>query len=89
MHTRELLALSRLEEFAAWAIAEGFTREPAKGDYEVLRLRWPGQPPLIYFTRLSTHAGGDPVHATAQHEGSKLVKRWLRERKDVQRCPVK
>src|ERR1700722_19973985 len=38
--SRSMLALSKLEQFAAWAVADGFVREPTKGEYEVLRLRW-------------------------------------------------
>ena len=83
MATRELLALSKLDEFALWAETQGFVREHVKGDYEVLRLRVPGYAPLIFFTRLQMLAGGTPQHATSQHEGTQLVHRWLRSRKAV------
>jgi hypothetical protein len=81
--TRELLALSKIEEFAAWAETQGFNREKPRGYYEVLRLRITGQPPLIFFTRLTTLSGGTPQHATSQSEGTKLVHRWLRSRKEA------
>jgi hypothetical protein len=81
MANRELLALSKLDEFAAWAATQGFQREPTKGLYKVLRLRIPGQPPLIFYTRSTTLAGGKPQHATAQYDGAQLVRRWLRSRR--------
>ena len=81
MATRELLALSKIDEFADWAVHQGFTRNPTKGDYEVLRLQFEKQKPIIFFQRLSTRSGGNPIHATAQHDGAQLVRRWLRTRK--------
>jgi hypothetical protein len=76
--SRSLLAISKLEEFAAWAIADGFVREETKGEYEVLRLRWAekinGQrmQPYIFFRRDGAQ------HATSQAEGTQLVARWLK-----------
>lgn len=76
--SRSLLAISKLEEFAAWAIADGFVREDTKGEYEVLRLRW-GQKidgrwmqPYIFFRRNGS------LHATSQAEGTQLIARWLK-----------
>jgi hypothetical protein len=76
--SRSLLPLSKVEEFAAWAIADGFVREETKGVYEVLRLRW-GQKvngrkmqPYIFFKRAAAH------YATTQAEGTQLVSRWMR-----------
>ena len=82
MANRELLALSKIDEFAAWAETQGFTRVPTKGDYEVLRLQMDRQKPILFYTRLSTLSGGTPIHATAQHDGAQLVRRWLRARKE-------
>lgn len=76
--SRSLLAMSKLEEFAVWAIADGFVREPTKGEYEVLRLRWGekinGQrmQPYIFFR------SDGAQHATSQAEGTQLVARWLK-----------
>jgi hypothetical protein len=74
--SRSLLAMSKLEEFAEWAIADGFVREETKGEYEVLRLRWPKMQPFIYFKRTGAQ------HATSQAEGTQLVSRWLRSIKE-------
>lgn len=84
MANRQLLALSKLDEFAAWAASHGFQREPTKGTFEVLRLRVPSQPPVLFFARNRTLSGGTPQHATAQREGEKLVHRWLRARNEKQ-----
>ena len=70
--SRSLLAMSKLEEFAEWAVKDGFTREPTRGEYEVLRLRWPKMQPYIFFKRDGAQ------HATSQAEGTQLVARWLR-----------
>ena len=82
MANRELLALSKLNEFAEWGASKGYRQEACKGDYEVLRLRKEGEPPVIFFTRLFTLAGGKPQHATAQSAGARLVRQWIRERKE-------
>lgn len=75
MANRYLLALSKLDEFAAWAKTKGYQREPTKGQHEVLRLRKRGKPPQIYFRR-----DGGRQHATCQQAGVGLVRRWIRER---------
>lgn len=72
--------MDRLEDFAAWAIREGFKREEPKGDYEVLRLRWEKHPPYLFFARNSSLSGGKLVHVTCQGEATQIVKRWIRER---------
>lgn len=77
--SKNLLAVSQLEEFATWAVADGFTREATKGEYEILRLRWPKHPPYLFFKR-STACGNPAPHATCQGEATQLVKRWFRER---------
>ena len=80
---RALLALSRLEEFASWAAAQGYRREAVKGTYEILRLRTQGQKPVLFYRKDRTAGGGEPVHATCQSDGSRLVHRWLSNRKQV------
>ena len=84
--TRALLHLTKVEEFAAWAETQGWERLPAKGVYEVLRLRknHPGAKPTIFYRReRSDHAtiGWD------QGQGNALVHRWLRERREGEAKP--
>lgn len=71
---RCVLAISRIEDFAAWAVTNGATREKTKGENEVLRLKPPQGPVLIWFSRW------DAVHATSSTRESRLVRRWIRER---------
>lgn len=78
---RNLLALNKIDEFAAWAEAQGFVRSDVVGEYEVLRLKRPGdQHTLIWYRR----EGGN--HATCQWkkagsaDPSALVRVWLRSR---------
>lgn len=80
------LALTRLEEFAAWAVRQGYVRDLRNPmpDYQVLRLRQPGKgkPMLIWYSRAGTMRGGDPVHATCEWgPAGALVRRWLKARK--------
>jgi hypothetical protein len=80
---RERLHLGKLEEFATWVLANGYTREQTKSTYEVLRLRKipdlgkPKQPPLIFHK----HDRGD--HATSWGAGTHLVNRWLASRRQT------
>ena len=72
---RNLLALSKMEEFAKWAVSHGYRREPTKGTYEVLRLRRKGESPVLYFKRDGAQ------HATSYGEGTALVQLWINTRK--------
>ena len=75
MAHRYLLALSKIDEFAAWAATQGYAREKTKGSFEVLRLRKGNEPPKIYFTR-----AGAKEHASCQEASVGLVRKWIRER---------
>jgi hypothetical protein len=79
--SRSLLALTKLVDFAAWAVCQGYRVEPTKGTYEVLRLRKKGEAPLLYFRRDKGSFGGEPQHATSYGEGTALVQQWLNSRK--------
>ena len=74
--SRSLLALTKLVDFAAWAVCQGYKVEPTKGSYEVLRLRKKGENPVLYFKRDK----GD--HATSYGEGTALVQKWINTRKE-------
>ena len=83
--SRSLLALTKLVDFAAWAVCQGYTIEPTKGKYEVLRLRKKGQSPLLYFRREKGMMGGEPEHATSYGDGTTLVQQWLNSRKQTKK----
>lgn len=80
MRSRQLLAVHAMERFAAWAESVGYKRLETKGTYEVLRLRQDGGKPIIFYRKLSTNAGKEPVHLTSFDEGTRLVLRWIKER---------
>lgn len=75
MARRNLLHVTKLDAFAAWAETQGYVREDTKGDYEVLRLRFTGKPPVLFYRKSHTIE-----HVTAQRAGETLVHRWLRSR---------
>lgn len=71
---RGLLSFSRLEEFATWAQSKGYTREPTKGDFEVLRLRYPDEKPVIIYAKSSA-----TEHLTVMGRDHKMVRAFIRE----------
>jgi hypothetical protein len=74
--SRNLLAMTKLVDFAAWAVSQGYNREPTKGTYEVLRLRKKGMSPVLFFKR------DKGEHATSYGEGTTLVQLWINTRKE-------
>jgi hypothetical protein len=73
---RCVLHLTKVADFAAWAVEHGYERASIKGEFEALRLKPQTGPVLIWFTRVGA------VHATSATRESRLVRRWLRERGD-------
>jgi hypothetical protein len=73
---RNLLALTKVVDFAAWAVCQGYKVEPTKGAYEVLRLRKKGESPVLFFRR------DRGEHATSYAEGTTLVQQWINTRKE-------
>jgi len=71
-----MLHKSKLEDFAKWAEERGWKRQKTKGDYEVLRMKWPGEPPMIIYTKLEAKE-----HYTTYEIGDVLVRQWIRDRK--------
>jgi hypothetical protein len=67
--------MTKLVDFAAWAVSQGYNREPTKGTYEVLRLRKKGMSPVLFFKR------DKGEHATSYGEGTALVQLWINTRK--------
>lgn len=75
--SRCCLHLSKVEEFKAWAIANGYNEEKPKGEYEILRLRKGTNPPILIFKRLR----GD--HASTDRKSQKVVNEWMNSKKDT------
>lgn len=64
MADRCSLHVDKLEAFAAWCCANGWTREPTKGPHEVLRLCRSNKPPVVVYKREHNARGNDVAHVT-------------------------
>ena len=53
MATRNLLHKSRLDAFLEWAVINGASIEPGKGQFQKVRIRFPGEPPHIIYDKNS------------------------------------
>lgn len=74
---RGLLHVNQLDAFKAWAADSGWIEEPAKGHYEVFRLRRTGnEHPAIYYQRAH-----ETVHVTSWGVGLTLAHRYIRHRR--------
>lgn len=72
---RSRLHKNKIEEFAAWCVSQGWTREATKGEFEVLRLQKGRRRAIFYAKQNPTQ------HVTVQYgTESVLVSQWLRER---------
>lgn len=76
MAVRNLLARSRLEEFATWLGKQGYERQLA-GGFEELRMK-SAKDTVIIYTRY-TQKNPSQFHLTVQDKDIKLVRRFLRE----------
>jgi hypothetical protein len=76
--SRHRLHVKKLEEFAAFCEKEGWTRQPLKGEYEVLRMTHAKKHPLIVHTRLQTHAGNDVQHLTLHGTAESMFSRFVK-----------
>ena len=74
MADRALLHRSNLDAFCNWLQQDGFAMEPTKGQYEVLRARKPGKPPVIVYTR----ADDDSEHLTILDRDTRLVRQFIK-----------
>lgn len=71
-----MLHKSKLEDFAQWLEARGWKRAKTKGAYEVLRMTWAEETPLIVYRKNVVKE-----HYTTFGTGQVLVKQWLREKR--------
>lgn len=75
MANRNTLALSKIDDFKSWLLANGWEIVECKGLYEILRARHPNRSkPLIVYKRDSA-----TVHATVQDSDFKIIRQFLRE----------
>jgi hypothetical protein len=82
MPNRALLAIDKIEDFAAWAASIGWTREDSRQD-EILRMRHLDvtHPFLAYRRNLAKEHATIPLDPTGSRWREDLVRRWVRERK--------
>ena len=73
---RDLLHKNQLSAFREWLIADGWTIEPTKGFYEVLRIRKPNHaaPVLFYLKHEPTE------HITTFGLGTSLARQFVNAR---------
>lgn len=76
MAVRNLLHKGKLEEFKEWLVIDGWTIEPTKGYYEVLRARKGNRQPLIIYAR-----DNSKEHLTVQGKDVHIVRSYLKESK--------
>lgn len=78
MANRHTLAISKLEDFKSWLIADGWKIEETKDYYEALRATKPGRKhPLIVYKRSNAK-----MHLSLLDRDSGVVGAYLRDRRN-------
>ena len=76
MRSRNRLHKTKLADFRVWLEARGWKDEPTKDFYEVLRMSWPGEAPLLVHRKNELKE-----HYTTWGISETLMGQWLREKK--------
>lgn len=80
MANRNTLSAQKLNDFSTWLISKGWTIEPTRGYYEVLRARKLDRSrPLIVYKRLSNRNGSELTHLTVDDREMRFVMEFLKE----------
>lgn len=75
--SRNMLHISKLDEFTAWLRERGWLQGDTRGEYEVLRMTKPGCDTLL------VHRKGAVIeHLTTWGESHTELLTWFRERKE-------
>ena len=78
MATRDLLHMSKLDEFRKWLFVDGWTEERTKGEFEVLRATKPNKKrPLIIYRRTNSKE-----HYSADDRDIGLIIQFLNSNKN-------
>lgn len=77
--SRNRLAVTSLEKFVAYCVAQGWESVPPKGVWEVARLKR-GKTIAIVWKRASNDAGTPLTHLTLDRYGEVLFDQWKRDR---------
>jgi hypothetical protein len=79
MANRHWLALSDIDNFKQWLMSEGWTIEPTKGYYEVVRARHPKMKyPLIFYKKLDAS-----VHCSIDERYSWVLRKYFNDKRRV------
>ena len=81
MANRNILKLSKIDDFKDWLVSDGWKLQKTEGVWEVLRAVKEGRKnPLIVYKRLSTDNGKELVHLTVLDRDIGVVNTYLRSR---------
>jgi hypothetical protein len=81
MANRGTLSVTKLKNFEAWLISDGWQIQESKGDYEVLRATKEGRKhPLIVYYRHDTNGGKELVHYTVFDRDMGVVRAYLKKK---------
>jgi hypothetical protein len=76
---RALLHIKKVEEFARWCEQQGWIREEAQGEFEVLRMRHGSTRERLYIHgRSSTQMGAALQHVTVWGASERLAREFIR-----------
>lgn len=82
MANRHTLSVTKLEDFKAWLVSDGWYIQEPKGVYEVLRATKKSRKyPLIVYKRHDTKGGKELVHYTVADRDSGVVGAYIRDRR--------
>ena len=82
MANRNTLAVTKLDDFKAWLISDGWQIQEPKGYYEILRATKEGRKhPLIVYWRHDTNCGKELVHYTVADRDCGVVGAYIRDRR--------
>ena len=85
MANRNILKLSKIDDFKDWLVSDGWKLQKTEGVWEVLRAVKEGRKnPLIVYKRLSTDNGKELVHLTVLDRDIGVVNTYLRRRRAEQ-----
>lgn len=73
---RDVLHHTKVEEFVAWALKRGYSRQPTKGCFEIFRLHNPTKGEILI-----GHKRTNTDHVTTTGRLTQLVGIWLKERR--------
>lgn len=74
MTTRNQLHISKLGDFTLWLMAHGWQYQPAKGEYEVLRMTKESiKGPLLVYSRLASKE-----HLTVYGHSDRWFNKWMK-----------